>query len=52
VCSNFLTPFNPTLLFFYVLIFFLNPLFRAPSTTSGVFCDLHKAPAPMCSLKG
>jgi hypothetical protein len=35
-----------------VFISFLNPLFEALSTTSGVFCDLHKAPAQFDRSRG
>jgi hypothetical protein len=40
----FLTPFNLTLRWFYMFIYVPNPMFQALSTTSGVFCDFHKAP--------
>jgi hypothetical protein len=37
----------------FAYICFLNPLFESTlSTTSRAFCDLHKAPAQICSRKG
>jgi hypothetical protein len=48
----FLAPFNLARVFLFVYLLPKSTIENAQRDLEGVFCDFHKAPAQICSLKG